>query len=87
MNSDVKKFIEKYKDLIEDENFYTLYQKAYKFFKPKYLIQYLTGKLTTVFLEVGIDPLNYLKEVPKFFLGCQSSIKTYSIPGHITSIG
>ena len=84
MTNQVKDFIEENAQLLENEDFYEFYQKAYKSFEHEID---LIGELTGVFLDSGINPLDYLKEIPNGFLSGQSFIKTYSIPGHITSIG
>ena len=45
-----------------------------------------TEKLTELFLDAGIKPLEYMKEVPKQYLD-HSKITAVEIPNNITSIG
>lgn len=45
------------------------------------------GQFTEIIYQAGIDPLNYMENVPRYFL-IQSSIKgKFTITNHITSIG
>ena len=43
-------------------------------------------KLTEIFLDAGIEPLKYMKEVPDRYLD-ESKITSVEIPNNITSIG
>ena len=44
------------------------------------------GELTALFYEADINPLNYMDEIPGFFL-FKTNIKSFKILQHITSIG
>ena len=46
----------------------------------------LTGKLTEIFLDAGIRPLEYMEAVPDRYLD-ESKITSVTIPDNITSIG
>ena len=62
IDNDIRAFIEKYADLIEDENFDKLYEvndgTSHRKVSP--------SALTSVLLEAGINPLNYLTHVPSY---------------------
>ena len=47
-----------------------------------------TAELTEVFLRAGINPLEYMKRIPKNYLyACLHSIAGFNIPDNIISIG
>lgn len=60
MNERVKKFIEKYIDKINNNEFESLY------FLANHEFSYTgdVGRLTAILLEAGIDPLQYMKTIP-----------------------
>ena len=62
MRSEVKNFIEKYIELVREEDFSQLYIKA-----TKELGSYV-GELTRILLDIDIDPLDYLDYIPENFL-------------------
>lgn len=61
MDKDLQQFIEENVDLIEIEDFESLYKKA---------LSTLTnvGRLAVIFLSAGIDPLEKLTYVPRGYL-------------------
>lgn len=81
MRDAVKQFIEENIDLIEDNRWEEIYEKA-----ENKLKDYYTGRFTEIMLEADIHPENYLKQLPKYFLYA-SDIKEFIIPNNITSIG
>lgn len=76
----IKEFIEDNINLIEQDTWDDVYRKANNDLKGD------TGKFTEIMFEVDIHPEFYLKELPKYFL-YHSTIKEFTIPRNITSIG
>ncbi len=82
MDKYIKQFIEKYKNLLADEDFTSLYRKAYKEMTGYPYI----GSLTQIFLDLDIDSLDYMSKIPTGYLA-GAAVKSVDIPDHITSIG
>lgn len=80
MNQKIKAFIENNVKLLEAEDFSQLYKKA----SQSYLE---VGELTESFLDAGIDPLNYLTEIPFCYLAGILSVSVLDIPDYVTSMG
>ena len=59
MTEQLKQFLLNNKNSLEEDDFRTLYKNW-----SKYIDSDDVSDLTDVFLEVGIEPLNYLPEVP-----------------------
>lgn len=78
---DLRDFIEKYRDEINNKNFEEVYNKIEQYVH----IYTMIGKLTDLFYKCGIDPLKYMTYVPKYY-AFGSSIKTIDIPNNIKSI-
>lgn len=76
----VKKFVEENIDLIEENKWEEIYQKASDKLKDD------TGIFTELMLAANIHPEEYLKELPDYFLS-NSNIKEFTIPNKITNIG
>ena len=73
----VKQFIEENINLIDDNDFTSLYEKAQQYLTEEYedcLVPYLTEAL----LECDINPLSYMNKVPKRYLQ-KSSLKYLDI--------
>lgn len=79
MDRDLQSWIEQNANLIEEENFEALYQKALRTLRKP-------GRLTAVLLYVGVDPLEKLDYVPEGYLAGARGIKNLKLPSHITSI-
>ena len=81
MINNLAEFIKTHVDEINKNDFTKVYEDANK------LLCYpvSTGKLTEIFLDAGIEPLKYMKEVPKTYLA-NSAITSVEIPNNITSI-
>lgn len=79
MDDAVKQFIEKNIDLIEENKWEEVYQKA------NATLTYHTGKFTEFILEADIHPEGYLHRLPTNFLS-YASITKFEIPSNITSI-
>lgn len=80
MDKEVKQFIQAHIDLIDDNDFEKLYRKA------SILTDADVGKLTTVLLEAGIDPLEHMNHVPEEYM-CWCDVKNLVIPDGFTGIG
>ena len=74
----VKQFIEENIDQVDDNEFLYLYKqiKSYAF----------TRCFTETLLAAGIDPLEYMTEIPERYL-YESKIQTLHIPAGITTVG
>lgn len=83
MNTEIKEFIEKHIDLIEDERFEELYKLQSKWHTVE--LARLVGIFTETLLSAGIDPAKYMKEIPPFYL-TGTKIASYTIPQTVTSI-
>lgn len=46
-------------------------------------IPYLTSTVTSLLLEAGINPLNYLKSIPRYYLCNNTEITTFTVPKNI----
>lgn len=82
----VKKFINENKDLVRNNAFKELYQKA---LSREYGIDCMEiGNMTETFLNAGIDPLKYIEYVPDYYLyGSQIEIDTMIFPDNVRYIG
>lgn len=81
MNKNIKTFIEKNKNLIEEDDWEEIYGKICE---PSDALQ--VGELTRTLLNANINPLDYLDYIPDYFL-YNSSIKGFKIPDSVTIIG
>lgn len=79
----IKKFIEANKELINNNQFDELYKLA----SDELYFSQSTGTLTRVLLSVGIDPLQYMNEIPYCYLYSQSPVTHFEIPSNIELIG
>lgn len=81
MNDDVKHFIEKNIELIEENRWEKIYKSA-----SKKLVMRDIGQFTSCMLDAGIHPENHLKGIPEYFLS-GSECQEFIIPNNIISIG
>ena len=81
MNEQLKQFLLNNKNSLEEDDFRTLYKNW-----SKYIDSDDVSDLTDVFLEVGIDPLNYLPEVPTKYAYYSKLLTKLVIPSHIDRI-
>ena len=80
--NEVSKLINTHKTEINENNFTKVYEDAYNFVDDASSI----GKLTEIFLDAGLEPLEYMQAVPDYYL-CLSDISSVTIPNTVTSIG
>lgn len=90
MDSTEKKLIEKFLSTqvnnINNNNWEEFYNDLYQFDDEQYELEsYLTPIITEKLYKVGINPLLYMKIVPKNFLH-SSNIKSFTIPDNIETI-
>lgn len=83
MNTEIKEFIEKHIDLIEDGRFEELYKLQSKWYTVE--LARLVGIFTETLLSADIDPAKYMKKIPPFYL-TGTKIASYTIPQNITAI-
>lgn len=79
----IKKFIEANKELINNNQFDELYKLA----SDELYFSQSIGTLTRVLLSVGIDPLQYMNEIPYCYLYGKSPVTHFEIPNNIELIG
>lgn len=84
MIKEIKEFIEKHIDLIEDGRFEELYKLQSKWYTVE--LARLVGIFTETLLSADIDPAKYMKKIPPFYL-TGTEMVSYTIPQNITSIG
>ena len=82
----VKKFINENKELVRNNAFKELYQKA---LSREHGIDCMEiGNMTETFLNAGINPLKYVEYVPDYYLyGSQTVIDTMVFPDNVRYIG
>lgn len=74
---DIREFLEDYIDLIDQNNFTELYSRC---------VSENRGKLTMVLYECGINPLEYMTEIPTAY-AYMADIHDIRIPTWINRIG
>lgn len=82
MKIDLKEFIEKYKNEINNR----LFEKIYSLATTGELDSSDVGRLTELLYKCKIDPLEYMTKVPIYY-SYGSAIKDIKIPDKIISIG
>lgn len=80
VSKELKDFLEENKNLINSYNFEDLYKKADKLTGEDY------SKLSYIFNNIGIDPLEYMKNVPKYYMIWDNNLKVVKIPDGILII-
>ena len=81
MTEQLKQFLQNNKNSLEKDDFRTLYKNW-----SKYIDSDDVSDLTDLFLEVGIDPLDYLPEVPAKYAYYSKLLTKLIIPSHIEQI-
>lgn len=82
MNDKLKDFIEQNIDLIEENKFEELYSKIPTYQVTSY--SFICG-LSLALLKAGINPLQYMSTVPKYFL-FESNVATIDVPVGVQQI-
>ena len=80
--NELSEFIKAHVNEINNNNFAKVYEDANDMLTP-YL---LTSKLTELFLDAGLEPLEYMQAVPANYLA-YSKLTSVTIPDSVTSIG
>lgn len=80
ISSDAKTILNKYKEAINNGDFESIYKDRLVFFQPM-----LASEISQIFLNSGINPLNYLNKVPNAFL-IGADIDQIEIPNGIIEI-
>lgn len=70
-----------FENVYEDLQYRSDFIKKYKI--NIFSIPYLTSTVTSLLLEAGINPLNYLKSIPRYYLCENTEITTFTIPKNI----
>ena len=73
-------------DALAQNNTQELYKLAVDANERGYLSLCGIGKLTSILIQAGIDPLLGTTEIPVHFLSCQKSIRKFNIPEGVTKI-
>ena len=79
---ELSKFIKAHVNEINNNNFAKVYEDTNDSLTPCLL----TSKLTELFLDAGLEPLEYMQAVPANYL-TYSKLTSVTIPENITSIG
>ena len=80
IESEVRDFLEKHKDLFESEDFVTLYDRARR------VANWFPKTLTETLVRANINPLTYMDIIPKNYLYGDETLNNFEIPAHIKSI-
>lgn len=80
----VTQFLENHKDLLNRYDFDELYNEAHKTTGDEYVS--ISG-MTSIFLEAGINPLQYMSYTPPFYFESNKIVTSIEIPNNITAIG
>ena len=83
ISEDTREFLKDNRDIIGRGDIRTLYDYAH--LRAPHIFADTISEVTQLMYKIGVDPLNYLHEVPECFL-IGSKIKTFTIPDHITTI-
>lgn len=83
VSDDTREFLENNRDIINSGDIRTLYDHDH--LRALHIFAGTISEITQLMYKIGIDPLNYLYEIPEYFL-MGSKIKTFTIPNHITTI-
>lgn len=83
--TDIERFLIKYMDLVEDNQFEELYEMVRIEFPTNGNISVIP-QLNGYFLSAGIDVLQYLETIPAFFIQYEDHIRNISIPNNIKKI-
>lgn len=81
----VKSFIQDYIELIDNNDFYTLYSKAQQDLTDEDFTEIYN--LTEALYIAGVDPLNYMKQIPPYFLSGSQCVTSVIIPEGIEEVG
>ena len=85
MITTIKKFIEAYIDLIEENNFEALYNKAFEDDNVDDEVYQSLGEMTDELYACDIDPLEYMTYIPCHYLTA-SRLTEISVPAHINEL-
>lgn len=81
---EIKSFLKENSQLIKDDNFTKLYKKIpYRIIDDK---GFMSTYLTELFNSLGINPLEYMTEVPEAYMELSNKIKILKIPEGIETI-
>ena len=83
---ELAEFIKNYKTEINNNDFTEVYKGAHNSLSHKWYDNNALCKLTEIFLDAGIEPLKYMREVPEDYL-IHSAITSVEIPDNVKSIG
>lgn len=83
---ELAEFIKNYKTEINNNDFTEVYKGAHNSLSHKWYDNNALCKLTELFLDAGLEPLEYMQAVPANYLA-YSKLTSITIPENITSIG
>lgn len=84
--TDIETFMNKYIELIDDNDFNRLYDAARIEFPTNGNI-IIIPQLNEYFYKAGIHPLEHIRIIPSFFLQNRKEITSINIPSYIEGIG
>ena len=88
MTKEAERLIERYINLIDNEDWKTFYQHVTLDAHPvKRADKEIIGQVTAILLQSGINPLLWMEDIPNNFLNSTMKIKSIHIPDNIYWIG
>lgn len=88
ISAETKKFVDSHLHLIDENRFQEFYDLLLaETSEAAIFSSYDVGQLTTMIMDCGVNPLNYLKNVPGYYLAGQTTpFHTFIIPEGVESI-
>ena len=83
---EIKRFVEEHIYLLDDDNYEEFYRKANEEFLDQYPYAVNVGMLTSLFQEIGIDPLDYMDIIPDDYFMEHSFPGMYKVPKSVKKI-
>lgn len=83
---EIKAFVEEYIYLLDNDNYEEFYRQAVSYFLNHDTIVANVGMLTSMFQEIGIDPLDYMDVIPEDYFIEHNFPGYYKVPKNIKKI-
>ena len=85
MNSNIKKFIDENRRIIDNEDWETVYTQLSTQTEGETIFSGFCGEFTTMLLEIGIDPSDKMSYIPEGYLSGQA-ISQYVVKGNCKQV-
>ena len=86
MTTELKAYVKKNLDLIDTNDYETLYKNIAQAYHPPRMVANDVGALTELLLECNVKPDEYMLEIPGAYLYRVTTISSYRISTNITKI-